>query len=44
MWGGTISEDYLAMSTEFRSGEIRVYGLSGDVERTIAFTEADRKL
>ena len=28
----------------FRSGEIQVFGLSGDLERTIPFTEADRKL
>jgi len=28
----------------FRSGEIQIFGLSGDLERTIPFTEADRKL
>ena len=28
----------------FRSGEIRVLDSSGNVERTIAFSEADRKL
>jgi hypothetical protein len=28
----------------FRSGEIRILGLSGTVERIIPFSEADRKL
>jgi hypothetical protein len=28
----------------FRSGEIRILGSSGNVERTILFSEADRKL
>jgi hypothetical protein len=28
----------------FRSGEIRVLDSTGNVERTIAFNEADRKL
>jgi hypothetical protein len=28
----------------FRSGEIRVFDASGQLERTIAFDEADRKL
>jgi len=28
----------------FRSGEIRVLDSTGNVERTIAFSEADRKL
>jgi hypothetical protein len=28
----------------FRSGEIRVLDLTGKVERTIAFSEVDRKL
>jgi hypothetical protein len=36
--------DYAQGRACFRSGQIRVYGLSGDVERIIAFTEADRKL
>jgi hypothetical protein len=28
----------------FRSGEIRILDSTGDLERTIPFTEADRKL
>jgi hypothetical protein len=28
----------------FRSGEIRIFNSTGDLERTIPFTEADRKL
>jgi hypothetical protein len=28
----------------FRSGEIRVLDLTGNIERTICFSEADRKL
>jgi hypothetical protein len=28
----------------FRSGEIRIFDSSGNVERTIPFTEADRRL
>ena len=28
----------------FRSGEIRILDSSGDLERTVSFSEADRKL
>jgi hypothetical protein len=36
--------DYAETRACFRSGEIRVLDSSGNVERTIAFSEADRKL
>jgi hypothetical protein len=36
--------DYATGRACFRSGEIRVLDSSGEVERIIAFSEADRKL
>ena len=36
--------DYAIGHACFRSGEIRVLDSSGNVERTIPFSEADRKL
>jgi hypothetical protein len=36
--------DYAQKRACFRSGEIRVLDSKGKVERTIAFSEADRKL
>jgi len=36
--------DYAQNRACFRSGEIRVLDSSGNLERTIAFSEADRKL
>jgi hypothetical protein len=36
--------DYAETRACFRSGEIRVLDVSGKLERTIAFNEADRKL
>jgi len=36
--------DYAQNRASFRSGEIRVLDTTGNVERTIAFNEADRKL
>jgi len=36
--------DYAQSRASFRSGEIRVLGSTGKIERTIAFSEADRKL
>jgi hypothetical protein len=36
--------NYAQGRASFRSGEIRVLDLSGNVERTIVFSEADRKL
>jgi hypothetical protein len=36
--------DYAQTRACFRSGEIRVLDSSGKLERTIAFSEADRKL
>ncbi len=36
--------DYAQSRANFRSGEIRVYNSVDDLERTIRFTEADRKL
>jgi hypothetical protein len=36
--------DYAQNRACFRSGEIRVLDLTGKLERTIAFSEADRKL
>jgi hypothetical protein len=36
--------NYAQGRASFRSGEIRVLDSSGNVERTIAFSEADRKL
>jgi hypothetical protein len=36
--------DYAQNRACFRSGEIRVLDTNGNVERTIAFSEADRKL
>ena len=35
---------YAKTRARFRTGEIRVLDSSGNVERTIAFHEADRKL
>jgi len=35
--------DYAQNRACFRSGEIRILDSSGNVERTITFTEADRK-
>jgi len=36
--------NYAENRASFRSGEIRILDLSGNLERTIAFSEADRKL
>jgi Uncharacterized protein conserved in bacteria (DUF2188) len=36
--------DYAETRACFRSGEIRVLDSSGNIERTIAFNETDRKL
>jgi hypothetical protein len=36
--------DYAQNRASFRSGEIRILNSNGAVERTIPFTEADRKL
>ena len=36
--------DYAQNRACFRSGQTRVFDSSGNVERTIAFSEADRKL
>jgi hypothetical protein len=36
--------DYAETRACFRSGEIRVLDSTGNIERTIAFSEADRKL
>jgi hypothetical protein len=36
--------DYAQSCACFRSGEIRVLDSTGKLERTIAFSEADRKL
>jgi hypothetical protein len=36
--------DYAKNRASFRSGEIRILDSSGNVERTIYFSEADRKL
>jgi hypothetical protein len=36
--------DYAQNRACFRSGEIRVLDSSGSIERTIAFSDADRKL
>jgi len=36
--------DYAQNRACFRSGEIRVLDSTGKLERTIAFSEADRKL
>ncbi len=36
--------DYAQCRVCFRSGEIRVLDSNGDLERTIPFTEPDRKL
>jgi hypothetical protein len=36
--------DYAQTRACFRSGEIRVLDASGNIERTIAFNETDRKL
>jgi hypothetical protein len=36
--------NYAENRASFRSGEIRVLGSEGTVERTIPFNEADRKL
>jgi hypothetical protein len=35
---------YAQTRSHFRSGEIRVFDLVGNVERTIAFNEGDRRL
>jgi hypothetical protein len=36
--------NYTQNRASFRSGEIHILDASGNVERTIAFSEADRKL
>jgi hypothetical protein len=36
--------DYAQTRACFRSGEIRVFDASGNIERTLAFNETDRKL
>jgi hypothetical protein len=36
--------NYAQSRASFRSGEIRVLDGTGNIERTIAFSEADRKL
>jgi hypothetical protein len=36
--------NYASNRASFRSGEIRILDLTGNVERTIPFTEAHRKL
>ena len=36
--------DYAETRACFRAGEIRVLDSSGNIERTIAFDEADRKM
>jgi hypothetical protein len=36
--------DYAQSRANFRSGEIRVLDSTGKLERTIAFSDADRKL
>jgi hypothetical protein len=36
--------NYAENRASFRSGEIRIFDSSGDVERIIAFSEADRKI
>jgi len=36
--------NYAQNRASFRSGEIRILDSTGNVERTIAFSEADRKL
>lgn len=36
--------NYAQNRTSFRSGEIRILDSTGNVERTIAFNETDRKL
>jgi hypothetical protein len=36
--------NYAQSRASFRSGEIRVLDATGKLERTIAFSEADRKL
>jgi len=39
-----LNPNYARTRASFRSGEIHVLDPSGNVERTICFTEADRKL
>jgi hypothetical protein len=36
--------NYAQNRASFRSGEIRIFNSTGDLERTISFAEADRKL
>jgi hypothetical protein len=36
--------NYAENRSSFRSGEIRILDSSGDLERTVSFSEADRKL
>jgi hypothetical protein len=36
--------DYAQGRASFRSGEIRILDSTGNIERTIPFSEADRKL
>jgi len=36
--------NYAEGRASFRSGEIRIFSSTGDLERTILFNEADRKL
>jgi hypothetical protein len=42
--GGKSGDQLRAEPRHFRSGEIRILDPTGNVERTIHFTEADRKL
>ena len=36
--------NYAQNRASFRSGEIRIFNSAGDLERTIPFTEANRRL
>jgi hypothetical protein len=36
--------NYAQCRASFRSGEIRIFDSTGELEHTIAFSEADRKL
>ncbi len=36
--------NYAQNRASFRSGEIRIFNSTGNLERTISFAEADRKL
>jgi hypothetical protein len=39
-----VAINYAQNRASFRSGEIRILDLTGNIERIIAFSEADRKL